>query len=210
MWLFCYHQALKGQYHICYVFTFPTLLEESVSFFCFFLKIIHLIKALKKVIKLMECKNSCDTGISSFCLTLWRWCPLKHHKCSNKPATFSCRIMTFGAHQTLKAQISQISFWWTLQDTRKKRYRSSPPEMLSRKVVLKICSKFTGEHPYQCVISINLFYNFIEIALQRECYPVKLRYIFRTLFPKNTSGWLLLIKAAFTTVRLREGPLRKG
>ena len=33
------------------------------------------------------------------------------------------------------------------------------------KVVLKICSKFTGEHPYRSVISINLLCNFIEITL---------------------------------------------
>ena len=38
--------------------------------------------------------------------------------------------------------------------------RSSPPEVFLRKGVLKICSKFTGEHPYRCVISIKLQSNF--------------------------------------------------
>ena len=33
--------------------------------------------------------------------------------------------------------------------------RSSPPEVFLEKVVLKICSKFTGEHPYRSAISIN-------------------------------------------------------
>ena len=32
--------------------------------------------------------------------------------------------------------------------------RSNRPQVFSGKVVLKICSKFTGEHPCQSVISI--------------------------------------------------------
>ena len=34
--------------------------------------------------------------------------------------------------------------------------------------------------------------NFIEITLWHGCSPVSLLHIFRTLFPRNTSGWLLL------------------
>ena len=34
--------------------------------------------------------------------------------------------------------------------------------------------------------------NFIEIAYRHECSPVNLLHIFRTPFPKNNSGWLLL------------------
>ena len=34
--------------------------------------------------------------------------------------------------------------------------------------------------------------NFIEIALRHGCSPVNLLYIFKTPFPRNTSGWLLL------------------
>ena len=34
--------------------------------------------------------------------------------------------------------------------------------------------------------------NFIEIALRHVCSPVNLLHIFRTPFPKNASGWLLL------------------
>ena len=66
-------------------------------------------------------------------------------------------------------------------------YRSSPPEMFLRKDVLKICCKFTGEHPCQN--------NFIEIVLRHGCSPVNLQHIFRTPFPKNTSGGLLLYPA---------------
>ena len=36
------------------------------------------------------------------------------------------------------------------------------------------------------------FNNFTEIALQHGCSPVHLLHIFRTPFPRNTSGWLLL------------------
>ena len=39
---------------------------------------------------------------------------------------------------------------------KKKTLRNSRPEVLLRKVVLKICSKFTGEHPCRGVISIKL------------------------------------------------------
>ena len=34
--------------------------------------------------------------------------------------------------------------------------------------------------------------NVIEITLRHGCSPVNLLHIFRTPFPKNTSGWLLL------------------
>ena len=71
-------------------------------------------------------------------------------------------------------------------------HRGSHPEVFFEKVVLKICSKFTGEHPYRCVISIEMLCNFIEIALRHGCPPVNLLRLFRTPFSKNTSGRLLL------------------
>ena len=51
--------------------------------------------------------------------------------------------------------------------------------------VLKICSKFTEEHPCRSI-------NFIEITLRHRCSSVNLLHIFRTSFPRNTSGRLLL------------------
>ena len=60
------------------------------------------------------------------------------------------------------------------------------------KCVLKICSKFTGEHPYQSAISIKLLCDFIETILWHGCSPVNLLDIFRTPSTRNTSGWLLL------------------
>ena len=65
--------------------------------------------------------------------------------------------------------------------------RSNRPEVSLGKGVLKICSKFTGERPCRSVILIKL--------LRYGCSPVNLLHIFRTPFPKNTSGWLLLKKA---------------
>ena len=70
--------------------------------------------------------------------------------------------------------------------------RSSHPEVLSRKGVLKICSKFTGEQPWWSGISIKLQSSFIEIALRHGCSPVNLLQFFRTPFLRNTSRWLLL------------------
>ena len=70
--------------------------------------------------------------------------------------------------------------------------RSSRPGVLLRKRVPKICSKFTGKHPCGGAISIKLRSNFIEIALWHGRSPVNLLHIFRTSFPRNTSGWLCL------------------
>ena len=70
--------------------------------------------------------------------------------------------------------------------------RSSDPEVFLGKGVLKICSKFTGEHPRRNVISIKLLCNFIDIKLRHGCSPVNLLHVFKTPFLKNTSDWLLL------------------
>ena len=70
--------------------------------------------------------------------------------------------------------------------------RSRHPEVFLLEGVLKLCSKFTGEHPCRSVISINLQSNFIEIILRHGCSLVNLLHIFRTTFTKNTSERLLL------------------
>ena len=38
------------------------------------------------------------------------------------------------------------------------KYKSSHPEVFLGKGALKICSKFTGEHPCRCAISIKLLW----------------------------------------------------
>ena len=65
--------------------------------------------------------------------------------------------------------------------------KSSHPEVFLGKGVLKICSKFTGEHPCWSAISMKL-----QITLGLGFSPVNLLHIFKTPFLKITSGWLLL------------------
>ena len=71
--------------------------------------------------------------------------------------------------------------------------RRNHSKVFSYKGVQKICSKFTGENQCQSVISVKLLCKFIEITLRHGFSPVHLMCIFRTCFPKNTSGALLLI-----------------
>ena len=63
-------------------------------------------------------------------------------------------------------------------------FRSSHPGVLLEKGVLKICRKFTEEHPCRSAISIKLLCNFIKITLQHGFSPVYLLHIFRTPFLK--------------------------
>ena len=70
--------------------------------------------------------------------------------------------------------------------------RNSRPGVFLGKGVLKICSKFTGEHPCQSAISIKLWRNLIEITHWHGCSAVNLLHIFRTPFLKNPSGRMLL------------------
>ena len=81
--------------------------------------------------------------------------------------------------------------------------RSSPPKAFLGKGVLKICSKFTEEHPYQSAILIKLQSNFIEITLRHGCSPVNLLHILGTPFPKNTSEGCFCF-AQFDLIQVQE------
>ena len=77
-------------------------------------------------------------------------------------------------------------------------YRGQYRSPVASKTVLgkglpKICSKFTEEYPCRSAISVKLQSNIIEIALRHRCSPLHLLHIFRTPFPKNTSGGLLML-----------------
>ena len=68
-------------------------------------------------------------------------------------------------------------------------FRSSPPEMFLGKGVLKICSKFTGEHPRLSMISIKLLCNLLKVAFQHYwnhtsawTFPCKLAAYFQDNF----------------------------
>ena len=67
-------------------------------------------------------------------------------------------------------------------------FRSSHTEVFLGKGVLKICSKFTGEHSCRSAVSIKLLYRFIEIGLRQGCSPVNLLHIFRTPILKYILG----------------------
>ena len=77
-------------------------------------------------------------------------------------------------------------------------FRRKCSEVFLQKGVLKICSKFTEKHLCRSAISIKLICKIFEIALRRGCSPVNFLHIFRTHFPKNFSGWLVL---AFSRLR---------
>ena len=87
----------------------------------------------------------------------------------------------------------EFLIWWGLNNmklgNRLYIYRSSHPGLFLRKGVLKICSKFTESHAEVWFAKQS---NCIEITLRHGCSLVNLLHIFRTPFPRNTSGWLLL------------------
>ena len=64
------------------------------------------------------------------------------------------------------------------------KVKNSPPDVLLEKGVLKMCSKFIGEHPCRNAISMKLR---ILIALRYVCLLIFSEYLF-----KNTCGGLLL------------------
>ena len=68
------------------------------------------------------------------------------------------------------------------------RDRSSRTKVFLGKCVLKICNKFTGQHPCRSVFSIKLQSNFIEITIWHGCSAVNLLHIFRTPFLMNIFG----------------------
>ena len=77
-------------------------------------------------------------------------------------------------------------------DTSRQRVNEQTAEAAQQKCslgkgVLKICSTHMPN-----VISIKMLSNVIEITLPYGCSPVKLLHIFKTPFPKNTSGGMLL------------------
>ena len=103
-------------------------------------------------------------------------------------------ILTFLLIITCYIQLglSQRSSNYFKKEFRHHIFENSHSEVFLRKDVLKICTKFTGQHPCRSAISTKLQSNFIEITLRHGYSPVNLLHIFRTPFPKNTSEGLLL------------------
>ena len=74
--------------------------------------------------------------------------------------------------------------------------------------LLKIYSKFTGEHLCRNAISIKLLGNFVEITLRHGCSPVNLLHILRTRLPKNSS-WELLLERDWQWVKTKRTGVRE-
>ena len=68
-------------------------------------------------------------------------------------------------------------------------YRKSPSKVLLGKGVLKVCIKFTGEHPCRSVILIKQLHWYRTLAWVFSC---KFTAYFQKTFSEDTSGWLLL------------------
>ena len=80
-------------------------------------------------------------------------------------------------------------------------HRSSHIEVLLVKGVLKIRSKFTGEHPCRS--------NFIEITLRHGCSPVYLLHIFRTPFHRAPLGGCFCIHNGPNPIQHLQSPYLK-
>ena len=65
-------------------------------------------------------------------------------------------------------------------------FRSSPPEVFSKKDAVQIRSKPTGEQPHRSAISTKLLCNFIEITPTHRCTPENPKYNRRTPLPRRT------------------------
>ena len=108
---------------------------------------------------------------------------------SQKVTTHESNRIRDHTYQGVRNDNFQESFAYVLHEG-SLNDRKSPSDVFFRKGVLKICSKFKGEHPCRSAISIKLKSNFIDIALWYGCSPENLLNMFRTHFHKNTSGWL--------------------
>ena len=118
-----------------------------------------------------------------FCETFWVW----WNKCF---LFLSSGIENFTFEMLLLIILKKSSS--VLSTVSSNRSRSSHPEVFQGKDVLKICSKFTSEHPCHSAISIKLLCNFMEITFRHGCSPANLLHAFRTPFLKKTYGWLFL------------------
>ena len=86
----------------------------------------------------------------------WPCKRIKKRRSSQDLVLINCFSLWVCMPYILYLLISVVSFRSNRSQT-----RSSPSEVFLRKDVLKICSKFTGEHLYQSVISIKLQSNFV-------------------------------------------------
>ena len=76
------------------------------------------------------------------------------------------------------------------ENSRIKSGQKQPPEVFSRKGILRNFAKFTGKHLYQ---RLRLFFNKVAgLGLWHRCFPVNFAKFPRTLFFTEHPRWLLL------------------
>ena len=98
-----------------------------------------------------------------------------------KKIFFLNTLMVFLKNAFLKT----CPYTWCLLSS---KTRSSHPEVFLGKDPLKICCKFTGTPMPKCDFNKVA----VAITLRHGCSPVNLLHIFRTPFPRNASGRILL------------------
>ena len=111
-------------------------------------------------------------------------------KVNNRNTRKRCEICSIVESE--QVNVSWVVIFRALHGLQLCTFRSSPLKVFLGKGVLKICGKFTGEHPCRSVISIKLLCNFVEIKPRYGCSPVNFMPIFRAPFSKNIYGGLLL------------------
>ena len=86
---------------------------------------------------------------------------LFHNFVASEWGLFHFQWYTHLVSQPIEISFYQDNIRWSscLLNLSNTLYRSSHPEVFLVKGVLKICSKFTGEHPCQSVISIKLLWS---------------------------------------------------
>ena len=65
-------------------------------------------------------------------------------------------------------------------------FRSSPPDVFSKKDAVQIRSKPTGEQPRRRATSTKPLCNFIEITPTHGCAPENPKYTHKKLLPRRT------------------------
>ena len=65
-------------------------------------------------------------------------------------------------------------------------FKSSPPDVFSKKDAAQTRSKPTGEQPRRSAISTKPLCNFIEITTTHRCAPENPKYTSRTPLPRRT------------------------
>ena len=111
--------------------------------------------------------------ISGNCLNYTEWQPSAQSPHQNKYSANTRRKPPETRNQTFPAA----------------RYPTRKPELVSD--ILSYCRTHLQIVIWK-MLQKQLICNFIEIALRHGCSPVNLLHIFKTPFPKNTSGRLLL------------------